>query len=205
MTPAPAPAGRRPRPVPGHNGRVAKDPFEVLLGDVRDSRKPRKLVRRGELANALVADVDSRVPAGAEAVAEVELEAFDGGVAVSGTVSSPWEGECRRCLRPVGGELTARVRELFRRGGGEDEGTYPMAEDHLNLRDMVLDSLFAALPLLPLCQEDCLGLCSQCGADRNTTPCDCAPAAADPRWSALDELAAPAGEEAGISPQPGSR
>jgi uncharacterized protein len=185
---------------------VANDPFEVLLGDIRETGRPRKLVKRGQLAQALVADVDSRVPAGAEAVAEVQLDAFDGGVAVSGTVSSPWEGECRRCLRPVGGELKARVRELFRRGGGEDEGTYPMAEDHINLRDMVLDTLFAALPLLPLCQDDCLGLCSVCGADRNTAPCDCTEAVADPRWSALDELAAPADRaELGVSTEPKGR
>ena len=43
-------------------------------------------------------------------------------------------------------------------------------------------------PATPLCRDDCAGLCPQCGADLNTGSCDCAPVAADPRWSALDQL-----------------
>jgi uncharacterized protein len=172
---------------------VAVDPFEVALGEFRDLRGARAVVRRGVLAEALVADVDSRVPAGAEAVADVTLEAFDGGVAVSGKVSSAWEGECRRCLCSIDGELVAEVRELFRRGGGEEEGTYPMAEDHLNLREMVLDALFVSLPLLPLCRPDCRGICPVCGADRNIAPCHCEEVQVDPRWSALDVLQTPEG------------
>jgi uncharacterized protein len=140
------------------------------------------------LTEALVADVDSRVPAGSEAVADVTLEAFDGGVAVTGTVSGTWEGQCRRCLGSIDGELVAEVRELFRRGGGEQEGTYPMAEDHVNLRDMVLDALFVSLPLLPLCREDCRGICALCGADLNLSPCACDEVTVDPRWSVLDAL-----------------
>ena len=94
--------------------RVAVDPFEVALGDFRDLRGARRVVRRAVLAEDLVADVDSRVPAGSVAVADVTLEAFDGGVAVTGRVSGPWEGECRRCLCSLDGEFVAEVREIFR-------------------------------------------------------------------------------------------
>ena len=167
---------------------VRTDPFDVTMADLRDRRGSRHVVRRGELAEALVADVDARVPAGAEAVADVDLDAFDGGVTVHGTVSSPWEGECRRCLGSIDGELVAEVREVFRRGGGEDEGTYAMGEEHLNLRDLVLDALFAALPLLPLCREDCAGICPTCGADRNAGDCGCEEVVIDPRWSGLEIL-----------------
>jgi uncharacterized protein len=171
-----------------HNGGVATDPFDVALGDLRDHRRERHVVRRGTIRDALVADVDSRVPAGAEAAADVELQGFEGGVAVVGVVSSMWEGECRRCLRPVSGALETTVREMFRRGGGDEDGTYPMTADHLNLREMVLDSLFCALPILPLCRDDCAGTCSGCGADLNTVSCGCATVTRDPRWLALDAL-----------------
>jgi uncharacterized protein len=172
----------------GHNGTVAIDPFEVALGDLRDLRGARRVVRRSRLAEALVADVDSRVPAGAEVEADVRLEAFDGGVAASGTVCSRWEGECRRCLCSIDGPLVTEVKEIFRRGGGADEGTYRMGEDHVNLREMVLDSLFSALPLLPVCREDCRGICPRCGVDRNVDFCGCAEIEVDLRWSALDVL-----------------
>ena len=58
-----------------------------------------------------------------------------------------------------------------------------MGEDHLNLREMVLDSLFASLPLLPVCRHDCRGICPRCGADRNTAACACQEVEIDPRWS----------------------
>jgi uncharacterized protein len=167
---------------------MGRDAFDVALGELRGPRGSFEVVRRAQLAEDLVADVDSRVPAGAEAVAEVTLEAFDGGVEVIGRVYSRWEGECRRCLCRLGGALVADVREVFRLGGSEAEGTYPMKAEHLNLREMVLDALFAELPVLPLCREDCRGICAICGADRNHQPCDCALVEPDPRWSALRGL-----------------
>jgi uncharacterized protein len=167
---------------------VTVDSFDVALGELRDQRGSRRVVRHGLVAEALIADVDSRVPAGAEALVDVVLEAFDGGVAVSGKVSACWEGECRRCLCPLDGDLKTEVKEIFRRGGGSEEGTYPMGVESLNLREMVLDALFAALPLLPLCREDCRGICPRCGEELNLNPCDCAPVEIDPRWSGLDAL-----------------
>ena len=167
---------------------MAVDPFDVALGDLRDLRGSRHLVRRGTLQEDLVADVDTRIPAGAEIVADVVIEAFDGGVAVTGELSSLWEGECRRCMAPLDGELVTDVRELFRRGGGEDEGTYPMAAEHINIREMVNDALFVALPLLPLCREDCRGICPRCGTDLNEAPCGCDEVHLDPRWAGLQVL-----------------
>lgn len=177
---------------------VAVDSFDVALGQLRDLRGTLHVARRGILTEALVADVDSRVPAGAEVVADVSLDAFDGGVSVAGKVSSRWEGECRRCLTSLDGGLATDVRELFRRRGGDEEGTYRMGEDHLNLRDMVLDALFASLPLLPLCRDDCRGICPRCGADRNTAPCACQEVEIDRRWAGLDVLRL--GQEAGTEP-----
>jgi len=39
-----------------------------------------------------------------------------------------------------------------------------------------------------LCKVDCPGLCSQCGADLQTTKCGCSNKIADERWAALDLL-----------------
>ena len=45
-----------------------------------------------------------------------------------------------------------------------------------------------AIPMKPLCSEDCLGLCVQCGTDRNINRCDCVVEFIDPRWRALGLL-----------------
>jgi uncharacterized protein len=63
-----------------------------------------------------------------------------------------------------------------------------MEEDHVNIREMVSDALFVALPVLPLCREDCRGICPRCGTDLNIAPCGCEEIRLDPRWSGLEVL-----------------
>jgi uncharacterized protein len=59
------------------------------------------------------------------------------------------------------------------------------------LEDAVREQVLLALPGRMLCQQDCQGLCPQCGANRNRTNCDCVQPAVDSRWKALADLAAP--------------
>ena len=47
----------------------------------------------------------SEVPAGAVLRADVTLEAIAGGITVTGVVTAPWTGECRRCLVTASGTL----------------------------------------------------------------------------------------------------
>ena len=68
-----------------------------------------------------------------------------------------------------------------------DEDTYLLAGDELDLEPLARDAVLLDLPLAPLCSEECLGLCPQCGTNWNDGPCDC-PGVVDPRWSALDAL-----------------
>ena len=39
---------------------------------------------------------------------------------------------------------------------------------------IILAGLILEAPFAPLHDEDCAGICPQCGADLNTDPCDCA-------------------------------
>jgi uncharacterized protein len=134
---------------------------------------------------------ESEVPPGGLARFDGELESIPQGIVASGTVTSSWIGVCRRCAIAVGGEISAFVRERFMEGvGPDDEEAYVLDGDFLDLRPLIRDAVVLELPLAPLCKEDCLGLCVQCGADRNLDPCDCE-APADPRWATLDVLRRP--------------
>jgi uncharacterized protein len=144
----------------------------------------------GELDGTSAAD--SRVPSGADAVCDVVLDSYAGGIDVSGTVRAPWEGICGRCTAPVGGELVVPVRERFVPSTADgaplaDEEAYPIVDDELDLSPMVHDAIVLELPLAPLCRPDCRGLCPTCGADRNQRECGCV-APPDPRWASLDVL-----------------
>jgi uncharacterized protein len=131
--------------------------------------------------------VASEVPPGTSVRLDGVLEWAVEGVLATGTVAAPWRGECRRCLTPVGGVVEAPVQELFERRPVEGE-TYPLAGDEVDLEPMVREAVLLALPLAPLCREECLGICPTCGADRNEGMCACVPDERDPRWAALDIL-----------------
>jgi uncharacterized protein len=135
---------------------------------------------------------DSVVAADDEVSADLVLAVVHGAIEVSGRVGAPWTGSCRRCLRPLRDRINVEVRELYRpRPPGElpdDEETYPLSADYIDLEPLVRDALLLALPLAPVCRTDCAGLCPICGADRNEGPCGCPATVPDNRWAALDLL-----------------
>jgi uncharacterized protein len=53
---------------------------------------------------------------------------------------------------------------------------------------MVRDALVLALPLNPVCEAACKGLCARCGKDLSGGPCDCSEDDVDPRWAELATL-----------------
>lgn len=178
------------------------DPWLVPITNLRRSvgaaREEQRSGRVGELRVA-----ESTVDADARATATTVLRSVDGGIEVTAVVEAPWEGECRRCLEPLSGQLRSEVRELYRprspgdAGEDQDEDTYPLKGEQLDLKPLVRDALLLELPLAPLCRPDCRGLCPVCGGNLNVDPCSCEQASVDPRWAALDVLAAEPEDTAG--------
>ena len=58
-------------------------------------------------------------------------------------------------------------------------------ERSVSLRDLAAEQVQLAIPMKPLCTESCLGLCPQCGTNRNGEGCSCQTAVSDGRWGAL--------------------
>ena len=175
-------------------------PITTLRRSIGSRREEHRRARIGELRVA-----DSTVPPDAEVDADAILDAVDGGIEVTATIEAPWASECRRCLKPLAGTLRTQVREMYRpRTAGEpaedDEETYPLNGEQLDLRPLVRDAILLDLPIAPLCRNDCRGLCATCGADLNDGPCGCPPPAADPRWAVLDQLREAPGSAGGTEP-----
>jgi uncharacterized protein len=131
--------------------------------------------------------VDSRVPDGSTATGTFVLESLSDGIVVTGTVSAPWTGPCRRCLVAVEGVLRSPVDELFQ-AEPNTEDAFELHGDQLDLEPVVREALLLELPLAPLCRPDCAGLCPVCGANRNDRDCGHTEAPIDHRWSALEGL-----------------
>jgi uncharacterized protein len=172
---------------------MARSPWLVPITAIRRSPGTRHHEHRSGPVGELVV-AGTTVPAGADAEADVDLDVIDGGIEVSGRVTAPWRGECRRCLRPVAGRLEVDVRELYsppgRSNGDEaaEEELYPLVGEQLDLHPLVRDALLLELPLAPLCNDDCAGLCATCGAVLDEGDCGCDPGPVDQRWDILDAL-----------------
>ncbi|AYN39205.1 DUF177 domain-containing protein [Streptomyces dangxiongensis] len=143
------------------------------------------------------------VPQGAPLELELRLESVMEGVLVTGTARATAEGECVRCLEPVELELEADFQEMFSypdaddRGrviaepgddAEDDEDTLYIEDGLIDLESVLRDAVVLALPMQPVCQDDCPGLCSECGVRLADDP-DHHHDAVDIRWAALQGLA----------------
>ncbi|MEU6480625.1 YceD family protein [Streptomyces sp. NPDC047017] len=188
-----------------HNARL--DHRNPLVFDTHDlGRRPgalRRLTRSVPAPRDLGLPGVVGVPEGAPLELELRLESVMDGVLVTGTARAQAEGECVRCLEPVGLELEADFQEMFSYPDADDRGRVSAEpgddaeddEDRLFLEDglfdlepLLRDAVVLALPMQPVCQEDCPGLCSECGARLADDP-DHHHDAVDIRWAALQGLA----------------
>ena len=105
---------------------------------------------------------------------------------------------CSRCLEPNPFANTSTFHVRFRprpEAIEENEEIEITAEEELDvefysertipLRDLALEQIQLSIPMKPLCDESCLGLCPQCGANRTREACSCEASIVDERWDAL--------------------
>jgi uncharacterized protein len=118
---------------------------------------------------------------------------------LAGRVVTTLELPCSRCLDPFTMPVDAAfdLRYLPRSsnaGEGEREveeddlSTAFYENDQIDLGQLMREQFYLALPMKPLCLDDCRGLCPQCGTNLNRGTCGCRDAWEDPRFAALRAL-----------------
>jgi uncharacterized protein len=134
------------------------------------------------------------VPVGGDVALDLRFEAVSEGVLVTGSAVAPLTGECARCLDPLTSTLEVSFQELYRYlrdpGEDEDDGEERFLDgDFLDLEPAFRDAVVLALPLSPLCRDDCPGLCAECGAKLAEAGPDHGHGdKVDPRWGLLAKL-----------------
>ena len=106
-----------------------------------------------------------------------------------------WTADCRRCLRSVTQNMVVEVSELYQQQP-DDPDAYVIDNDQINLLPMMRENILLAIPLGPLCADDCPGFCPECGQDLSEASCSCEKSDSDPRWSVLDQLKGALGDSA---------
>jgi uncharacterized protein len=146
-------------------------------------------------------DDDYRVAAPVELSMDVEKAGGDV-FRVTGRATTRLELECSRCVEPfeipVDAAFELRYVPAAENGGtgereiGEDDLTTAFyREGALDIIDLLREQFQLALPMKPLCTDECRGLCPECGANLNRTDCGCTPKWEDPRLAALEVLLRP--------------
>lgn len=168
----------------------------TMLLDVARIRGPQRIDRTVE-PSVFGAEEDYRVvePVGLAADVHKDHEK----VRITGRAGTTLELACSRCLEGFRVPVDATFDLLYlpavpASGAGEQE----VAEDDLatsyyrdgviDLADLVREQLFLALPMKPLCQDACRGLCPECGTNLNAGSCACTHAWEDPRLAPLKAL-----------------
>ena len=148
------------------------------------------------------------VPAGEVIEVDARLESVTEGILLSADVYAVAQGECIRCLDPVEIVIERKIQELYnyeptnergkkkRKSSTEDltsedldaADEFMMEGDILDLETPIRDAIVLSLPSNPLCSQDCLGLCPECGGKWAELPEDHAHEVIDARWASLGGL-----------------
>lgn len=129
---------------------------------------------------------------------DLRLERDDQDVLVHGEIRATVPQVCSRCLEPFPARVQAGVDvRLVPRPATADNVELASDDldvdfykkDELDLNALIETETTLALPMKPLCRDDCLGLCPVCGGNRNVTVCACDKRATDPRLAVLKDLA----------------
>lgn len=173
-----------------HRGLSARSDLVFEVHDLGRRVAGLSTVRRTAVAGEGIGNEMIGVPVGSPIELDLTLESVVEGVLVTGTAGLSLRGSCARCLKEIELAELIDVMELFVYPDKEldDEEASRVVDETVDLEPVLRDAVVLDLPFTPLCREDCLGLCADCGADLNADPEHNHGEAVDPRWARLSEV-----------------
>jgi len=120
-------------------------------------------------------------------------------VVVRGELKCHVRLQCSRCLKNFCSELSVQVDVVYhpvqeltekdkREIKGEELDTDFYAGEEIELVDLLREQIVLSLPMKPLCDDLCKGICLKCGTDLNENTCGCHVKDTDPRLEVLKKL-----------------
>ena len=181
-----------------------RSPLSITLGDVPEGGVDLHVdTSNGPFRHALTTLCEGTDTTSSGSV-KVHVDVYDKRVDLDGHIEASISQQCSRCAETFAQDLDRSFRQILNRKPAEwnDEDDEPALEmelsrqdldrseltgDVLNLMDVLGEELELAIPVKPLCKDDCKGICSRCGAALNVEECHCEPET-DVRWAALKGL-----------------
>ncbi|OGP93843.1 MAG: hypothetical protein A2Z19_00735 [Deltaproteobacteria bacterium RBG_16_54_18] len=121
------------------------------------------------------------------------------GIEVKGTIRTAVVLPCARCLKEFTLPIASECEESFllpkyapaeedTELANDDMDVSFLSEEGIDLEDIVAEQIWLSIPIKPLCDEQCKGLCSVCGGELNRGECGCDRQYTDHRFAALKTL-----------------
>jgi len=134
------------------------------------------------------------------ASARLRIDKAGAEVMVTGDLRAEIKLTCSRCLKEFNGNLTVPVNVVYHsieelkdeahlnevRSEELDLDFY--SGEELDLLGLIKEQVELNLPMKPLCDDACKGLCPKCGTDLNLKSCTCSVKDIDPRFESLKKL-----------------
>ncbi|MBU0472649.1 MAG: DUF177 domain-containing protein [Bacteroidetes bacterium] len=103
---------------------------------------------------------------------------------------------CDRCMYEFESEFETDFKNIYfitqsKSSDEEDEsGIYYLSpdDDKIDLTNDTIENAILTIPMKILCKEDCKGLCSVCGVNKNETDCNCSINTGNSVWEPLLKL-----------------
>ena len=127
------------------------------------------------------------IPNGDSIGIELRLESVHEGILATGNAFGMAKTECSRCLQALDEAFRVAFQELFAYSGQSDEDLL-VINNTVDIEEVVRDAVVISFPFQPVCDEDCMGLCAECGANLNDDPDHVHEGQIDPRWTELKKL-----------------
>ncbi len=129
---------------------------------------------------------------------EAKIRKVGRSILIKGSVMATLRLQCVRCLKEYVYPITSPFEVILQPAREID---FPEEMDlsrddlaldffeggELQLSEIACEQVFLEIPIQPLCQETCRGLCPHCGTDLNISTCGCHEETLDSRFSRLKE------------------
>ncbi|HSL45191.1 MAG TPA: DUF177 domain-containing protein [Anaerolineales bacterium] len=123
-------------------------------------------------------------------IGKVDIGRTPQGLVVQGNFSADTTLECVRCLRDFSHPLDWEFTELyaFTRKSVSESGLLLPEDAHIDLAPLLREYALLEVPINPLHDPDCKGLCSVCGQDLNIRDCGHRPDQSDSPFAKIKDL-----------------
>jgi len=115
------------------------------------------------------------------------------GLLFTGDFRGQTELTCVRCLKPFDQGLAWTLTELYASSekSMSDSGLLVPEDAQIDLAPIIREYALLEVPINPLCQPDCKGLCPVCGQDLNLRDCGHRPDAGESPFAAIQDFLKP--------------